>query len=90
MENKHNRKIKCINMDFGGEFTSKLFIEFLDKNGIEYNIAPTNKHQFNGVAERLNRTLLNKIRALKNQCGIHPSHLCFSNLYTFVFLIKQN
>ena len=92
VENKHNRKIKSINMDFGGEFTSKVFIEYLDKNGIEYNIAPTNKHQFNGVAERLNRTLLNKIRALKNQCGISYSYWTYiakyANLITNIINTK--
>ena len=37
VENENDSKIKCIRSDNGGEFTSKLFRKYYDKNGIEGN-----------------------------------------------------
>lgn len=55
-------KIKKIRVDNGGEFSSNFFQNFCKSKGIilEYTI-PYNPQQ-NGVSERMNRTLLNKVR----------------------------
>ena len=35
VENETDLKIKCLRSDNGGEFTSKLFQQYCDKNGIK-------------------------------------------------------
>ncbi|KAG5894850.1 hypothetical protein JTB14_023699 [Gonioctena quinquepunctata] len=55
-------EVKAMRLDNGGEYISNSFKSYCRKNGIilEYTIPYT--PQENGTAERMNRTLLNKIR----------------------------
>jgi len=57
-------RIKAIRSDGGGEFVSKEFDEYLKKKGIVREKTPPDTPQRNGVAERLNRTLLDKARCM--------------------------
>jgi hypothetical protein len=50
--------------DGGGEFISNEFDLYLKKKGIEKETTPRNTPQLNGVAERLNRTLMNMVRTM--------------------------
>ncbi|GAB6033770.1 hypothetical protein CHUAL_013973 [Chamberlinius hualienensis] len=56
--------IKCVRTDNGLEFCSGQFQRFLVNNGIKHQRTNSYTPQQNGVAERFNRTLLNKMRAL--------------------------
>ena len=48
----------------GGEYASQDFEKYLQENGIKHQTTvPYNPHQ-NGVAERMNRTLLNMVRSM--------------------------
>ena len=62
--NKGNYKIRVYATDNGTEFINKRFKNCLDNNGIIHqNSAPYTPEQ-NGLAERINQTLLNKARSL--------------------------
>lgn len=64
VERHTNCKLKAIRCDNGGEYVSKDFDDFLGNHGIERDpTVPYNPHQ-NGVAERLNRTLMELVRAM--------------------------
>jgi transposase InsO family protein len=63
-ENQKGVKVKKLRTDGGGEFLSNQFNEWLDSKGILRSITPANTPQRNGVAERLNRTLLDKARSM--------------------------
>ncbi|KAG5868994.1 hypothetical protein JTB14_004769 [Gonioctena quinquepunctata] len=62
IERQKEVKVKAMRLDNGGEYISNSFISYCRKNCIisEYTIPYT--PQENGTAERMNRTLLNKIR----------------------------
>jgi transposase InsO family protein len=57
-------KIKTIRSDGGGEYISLKFKKFMTDQGITHAITPAYTPQLNGVAERLNRTLMDKVRSM--------------------------
>lgn len=73
VENQHGKRLqslvpgatlKVLQSDNGGEYISTQMIRFLEQRGIQHRrTTPRNPHQ-NGVAERLNRTLVELVRAM--------------------------
>ena len=57
VENETDLKIKFLRSDNGGEFISKLFQKYCDKNGIKRKFSTAQTPQQNGVDERKNRTV---------------------------------
>lgn len=64
MENVLQRRIKFLRSDRGGEYMSEDFASYLIKAGIQYERAPANTPQHNSVAERFNRTLMERLRCV--------------------------
>jgi transposase InsO family protein len=64
IENQTERKIKVIRSDNGTEYTTKMFADFCKKHGIVQQFTTVYTPQQNGVAERFNRTLVEKARCL--------------------------
>ncbi|GKB97018.1 retrovirus-related pol polyprotein from transposon TNT 1-94 [Tanacetum coccineum] len=58
------KKIKCLRTDNGGEYTGDEFDTFCRKEGIKRQFTTAYTPQQNGVAERMNRTLLERARAM--------------------------
>lgn len=63
-ETKHGVKIGAIRCDNGGEYTSKRFKSLCEKDGIQIQYSVPYTPQLNGVAERMNRTLVEKVRSM--------------------------
>ena len=63
-------KIKYFRSDRGGEFMSDLFTHFLEEQGITRETSAPNTPQQNGVAERMNQTLIGGARALLQHSGM--------------------
>jgi transposase InsO family protein len=59
-----NVEIKCLHADRGGEYLSETFINYLEKHGTERKLTVHDTPEENGVAERLNRTLMEKAHAM--------------------------
>ncbi|GMF31517.1 unnamed protein product [Phytophthora fragariaefolia] len=57
-------KLKCVRSDNGGEYTSKRFNRFCALNGIVHQTSAPYSPQQNGLAERMNRTLVEMARAM--------------------------
>jgi transposase InsO family protein len=57
-------KVRTLHCDNGGEFISNKFESQLKELGIKLQRTPTYTPEYNGVAERLNRTILEMIRAM--------------------------
>ena len=58
--------IKTLFTDRGGEYTSKEFEEYLAKKGTKHRLTIHDTPEQNGVAEWLNRTLVEKSRDRKS------------------------
>ncbi|KAF2347481.1 Zinc finger CCHC-type [Trinorchestia longiramus] len=64
VENHYDQKIKILRTDYGGEYVSTDFEGFLKVNGIIHQKAVPKTPEQNGVAERMNRTILEAVRAM--------------------------
>lgn len=64
IENKTSKKIKVLRTDNGLEFCGEEFNLFCRQNGIERHKTVRYTPQQNGVAERLNRTIMERTRSL--------------------------
>ena len=64
VETQLMKKIKILHSDRGGEYLSKEFTSFLNKKGTERKLTVHDMPEENGVAERLNRTLVERVRAM--------------------------
>ncbi|KAL0286626.1 UNVERIFIED_CONTAM: Retrovirus-related Pol polyprotein from transposon TNT 1-94 [Sesamum radiatum] len=73
VENQSNRKIKALRSDRGSEYLSGEFIDYLKENGILSQWTPPGTPQLNGVAERMNRTLLDMVRSMMSFTELPPS-----------------
>jgi Reverse transcriptase (RNA-dependent DNA polymerase) len=67
-------KIKRLRSDRGGEYTSGEFDRYLKGQGTERRLTTHDTPQHNGVAESLNRRLLERVRAVLHHSGL-PKHL---------------
>eukprot|EP00253_Pinus_taeda_P027912 PITA_27912 len=84
MENSTRRTIKCLRTDNGGEFTSKEFDSYCKDARIERHKTTFYTPQQNGVAERMNRTLLERARNCKILQEVWKGHPCdYSKLRVF-------
>ena len=64
VENASGHKLKVLCTDNGGEFTSTKFEEFLKSKGIRHERTIPKTPEQNGVAERLNQTLVETVRSM--------------------------
>ena len=60
IEKEQGCNMKCLQSDNGREFTSKEFLNFCEECGIKRQFLVRKTPQQNGVAERMNRTLMEK------------------------------
>jgi hypothetical protein len=70
VEKQTGLKIKRIRSDNGGEFIGKEFTSFLKSEGISHELTNVYSPEQNGIAERLNRTLGDKVRCMLANSGL--------------------
>src|SRR5271168_2346335 len=70
VETQTGNKLKKLRADGGGEYLSKDFRNYLLENGIQQETTTPHSSAQNGIAERLNRTLVEHARAM-----LHQHHL---------------
>lgn len=70
VERLHGSKILSLQSDRGGEYLSKEFIGYLEKEGIQHRLSLARRSQQNGLAERQNQTLLNLVRCMIFQANL--------------------
>ena len=84
-ETQTGRKLKAFRSDNAGEYMSDEFEAFLISKGIRQNpTVPHNPHQ-NGVAERLNRTLVELVRSMLHHKSL-PKHFWAEALAVAVYV----
>ena len=67
-ERKNDCNIKLVYSDSGGEYRG--LVDYLSAKGIEWEPSAPYTSQQNGVAERLNRTIMESARTMLNQAGL--------------------
>ncbi|KAH9679088.1 Integrase catalytic domain-containing protein [Citrus sinensis] len=64
VELESSKRIKCLRIDNGGEYTDGEFFAFCKQEGIQRQFTVAYTPQQNGVAEQIKRTLTERIRAM--------------------------
>ncbi|KAJ4721959.1 Retrovirus-related Pol polyprotein from transposon TNT 1-94 [Melia azedarach] len=72
VERETGKKLKCIRTDNGGEYIGP-FDAYCREQGIRHQKTPPKTPQLNGLAERMNRTLVERVRCLISQAGLSKS-----------------
>ncbi|KAJ4728518.1 Retrovirus-related Pol polyprotein from transposon TNT 1-94 [Melia azedarach] len=72
VERQTGKKLKCIRTDNGGEY-SRPFDEYCRQLGIRHQKTPPKTPQLNGLVERMNRTLVERVRCLLSQAQLSIS-----------------
>jgi transposase InsO family protein len=89
IENLTGVKIKSIRTDGGGEYTSGEFVAFYKQHGIrKEKTAAYSPHQ-NGLAERRNRSILEKTRSMLLGVGA-PAFLWVEAAKTAIYLLNRS
>lgn len=65
-----DRKLKVLRSDNGGEYLCNYFKEHLSDHGIKHQLTTAYTPQQNGVAKRMNRTLMNLLRSIMHHKGV--------------------
>ncbi len=72
-EKSSGHELKTLRTDNGGEFTSTEFENYLKSDGVKHELTVPKTPEQNGVAERLNRTLVEAVRAMLVQSKLPPT-----------------
>ena len=71
MEKSNGRKIKTLHSDNGGKHTSIEFTMYQTKESIKHELTTLHTPQQNGVAKRLNRTLIEGVHTMLSDSKLH-------------------
>ena len=89
VETQRERKIKRLRTDNGLEFCNKQFDGFCKEQGIVRHRTCTYTPQQNGIAERLDRTIMNKVRSMLSESGMELKFWAEA-VATAVYLINRS
>lgn len=74
VQNITGKRVKEVRCDNGKEYLNKDFFNFVKQEGIYLKPAPAYTHELNGVAERYNRTIMERARCLLSEAEIDKSY----------------
>ncbi|KAK4411889.1 Retrovirus-related Pol polyprotein from transposon TNT 1-94 [Sesamum angolense] len=89
VENQTGKKLKVLHTDNGLEFCNQSFSNLCDECGIKRHKTNPYTPQQNGVVERMNRTLLEKVRCMLISSGL-PKSFWGEALVTAAYLINRS
>ncbi|GJS07278.1 retrovirus-related pol polyprotein from transposon TNT 1-94 [Tanacetum coccineum] len=89
VENQTGRTVKKLRTDNGLEFCNREFEQLCIESGIARHLTVAGTPQQNGVAERMNRTLMDKVRCLLIQSGL-PKTFWAEATCTAAYLINRS
>ena len=88
VETQMGAKIKVLSSDRGGEYQGEDFVEYLKSKGTHQKLNVHDAHHQTGVAERRNRTIAERIRALLHASGL-PKNLWGEAARHVVWLLNR-
>jgi hypothetical protein len=89
VENASGRKLKVLRTDQGGEYMSNEFKAFLESTGVRHEHTVPKTPEQNGVAERMNRTLIETVRSMLADANL-PHEFWAEALSTAVYLRNRS
>jgi hypothetical protein len=77
-EKELGKQVKRFRTDGGGEYTSKKFAEYLKSEGILQETTALYTPQSNGVVERANGTIMERVRCMMDDAGLSKKYWAFA------------
>jgi len=77
-EKESGKQVKRFRTDGGGEYTSKKFAEYLKSEGIIKETTTPYSPQSNGVVERANRTIMERVRCMLDDARLSKKYWAFA------------
>ena len=84
-----NQKLKILRTDNGGEYGYAEFQSYLKKEGVRHELTVPKTPEQNGVAERMNRILVESVRAMLADARL-PHRFWAEALSTAVYLRNRS
>ena len=75
-EREKGKPLKCLRIDNRGEYLSNEFKSYCSKKRIRHKKTVSNTPQQNGVAERMNHTIVKKVRCMLRVVNMPKSFYC--------------
>jgi len=76
-EKESGKQVKRFRTDGGGEYTSKKFAEYLKSEGMLKETTTPYTPQSDGVVERANRTIMERVRCMLDNAGLSKKYWAF-------------
>ena len=89
VERSTGHRVKVLRSDNGGEYTSNEFEGYLKKEGIKHEYTIPKTLEQNGVSQRMNRTLVEKVRPMLTDSKL-PQQFWAEALTTAVYLLNRS
>ena len=89
VEKEKEKPLKCLCSDNGGEYTSNEFKSYCFEKGIRHEKTILGTPQQNGVAERMNHTIVEKIRCMLRMANL-PKSFWGEVVVTACYLINSS
>ncbi|KAK3009710.1 hypothetical protein RJ639_013759 [Escallonia herrerae] len=89
VENETGNKVKCLKSDNGGEYRNGGFQEYCSNNGIRLIRTVKRTPQENDLAERMNRTIMERARCMRIHADL-PLQFWAAAVDTAVYLINRS
>lgn len=72
IETQRSTRIKAFHSDNGGEYSNLGLADYFKTRGIEHRLIAPHRHEMNGLAERMNRTIADAVRAMLQDAKLPP------------------
>jgi hypothetical protein len=69
VENETGKRLKCLRLENGGEYSRKEFDNYCSYDGIRREKTVPRTPQENGVSERMNNTIMERVRSMRLHVG---------------------
>ena len=89
VEKSTGEKVMVLRTDNGGEYTSTEFITYLKNEGIRHELTVPKTPEQNGVAERMNRTVVETVRSMLSEAKL-PHKFWAEAVSTAVYLRNRS
>lgn len=89
VERQTDKKLKCLRSDNGGEYYSCEFSKYYTDYGIRHEKTIPRTPQHSGVAERMNRTIVEKVRCMLSMTKL-PKPFLGEAVLTSCYLINRS
>ena len=89
VERENNKLFKCLWINNGREYCSNDFKDYCNRFGIKHEKNIPDTPQQNGIAERMNHTIMEKVRSMLSNLGFEK-HFLAKAMKTICYLINQS